>query len=78
MPKSCCAFGCTERFLKDSTVSFYSFPADQERRKQWIKVAKRDNWDQLKAPTFAVNTLYLDPRAMILSLLTMSLQCFPL
>ena len=49
MPKSCCAIGCTERSLKDSTVSLYRFPADKERRKQLIQVVKRDNWEPTKS-----------------------------
>ena len=43
MVKSCCAVDCTNRLTKGSTLSFYRFPADVERRRLWIAaINKRD------------------------------------
>ena len=44
MVKSCCAFGCTNRYHKGTKLSFYRFPADRERRSKWIAALKREDW----------------------------------
>ena len=41
MVKSCCAVGCTNRLTKGSTLSFYRFRADVERRRLWIAAINR-------------------------------------
>ena len=45
MVKSCCAFGCYNKFAKDSGISFYRFPTDKERRSKWISAVKRKDWE---------------------------------
>ena len=45
MVKSCCAIGCTNRLTKGSTLSFYRFPADVERRRLWIAAINRRDWE---------------------------------
>ena len=42
MGKSCCAVGCTNRYLKTSRIPFYRFPTDPERRCQCIVVDHKD------------------------------------
>ena len=42
--KSCCAIGCCNRSKKGSTVSFYRFPVNSERRARWISAINRKNW----------------------------------
>ena len=37
MPVSCCAIDCTNRFSKDSYVTFHRFPEDARMRELWIK-----------------------------------------
>ena len=44
MVKSCCAFGCTNRYYKGTKLSFYRFPADRERRSKWVAALKREDW----------------------------------
>ena len=44
MPHTCCAYGCTNRPSKDSGISFYRFPADEERKQRWIQAVRRMNW----------------------------------
>ena len=46
--KSCCAVGCTNRHSKGSSLSFYRFPIDPERRARWIAAIKRVNWEPNK------------------------------
>ena len=41
MPVSCSARGCTNRFVKDSGISFYRFPKNEERKLAWRKAMKR-------------------------------------
>lgn len=48
MVKSCAAYGCTNRFSKDSSISFHRFPVDNhELCMKWIVAMKRDRF----APT---------------------------
>ena len=44
MVKSCCAVGCTNRWVRGCGVSFYRFPADLERRARWVNAVNRKNW----------------------------------
>ncbi len=44
MVKSCCAVGCTNRFSKDSTLKFYRFPQDAERKPRWVAAINRKDW----------------------------------
>lgn len=44
MVKSCSAIDCTNRSQKGADISFYRFPADPERRAQWIAAVRRVNW----------------------------------
>ena len=41
---SCCAVGCTNQQQWGSSISFYRFPADIDRRNKWISAVKRANW----------------------------------
>lgn len=45
MVKSCCAIGCTNRLTKGSSLSFYRFPTDTDRRRQWIAAIRRKEWE---------------------------------
>ena len=45
MVVSCPAFGCKNRFTKNSNLRFHRFPQDPERRKRWIHAMKRINFD---------------------------------
>lgn len=45
MPSRCCVPGCTNNYgtsKKDSNVSVFSFPKDQERRNHWLKCIHRE------------------------------------
>ena len=44
MGKSCCAVGCTNRYEKGNSLSFYRFPKDPSRRARWIAAVNRKNW----------------------------------
>ena len=44
MVVSCCAYGCTNRFVKEGTLGFFRFPAEPERRRRWIVAVKRKDW----------------------------------
>ena len=44
MVMSCSAFGCQNRFNKDSNIRFHAFPKDPERRKKWIQAVRRVNF----------------------------------
>lgn len=48
MVHSCCAYGCTNRFVKGSGIGFYRFPRDVERRSRWIKAVQRVDWEPLE------------------------------
>ena len=43
--KSCCAIGCRNRYSNGSSLSFYRFPVDLDRRCKWIAAIKRKNWE---------------------------------
>ncbi|KAM9367033.1 THAP domain-containing protein 1-like [Symphorus nematophorus] len=43
MGKSCCAIKCTNRFDKDSELSFHRVPKAKEKRGKWIAALQRDN-----------------------------------
>ncbi|CAL1298951.1 unnamed protein product [Larinioides sclopetarius] len=44
MVASCCAYGCTERYLKEGPLTFHRFPKDEIRRKLWEKQLRRENF----------------------------------
>ena len=48
MVKSCVAFGCSNRSVKGSGLTFYRFPANVERRKKWIAAVRREKWTPTK------------------------------
>ncbi len=45
MVKTCCTVGCSLKYSKESELSFYRFPADQEKRCKWIAAVKRKDWE---------------------------------
>uniref|UniRef100_A0A8C8S2T7 THAP-type domain-containing protein n=1 Tax=Pelusios castaneus TaxID=367368 RepID=A0A8C8S2T7_9SAUR len=44
MPTSCAAVGCAAVYNKSVDVSFHRFPLDPKRRKEWIRLVKRNNF----------------------------------
>ncbi|XP_065415061.1 THAP domain-containing protein 2 isoform X2 [Chrysemys picta bellii] len=44
MPTSCAAAGCAAVYNKSVNVSFHRFPLDPKRRKEWIRLVKRNNF----------------------------------
>ena len=44
MVKSCCAFGCANRYYKSAGIAFYRFPTDAERKRMWIVAVNRKDW----------------------------------
>ncbi|XP_074868956.1 THAP domain-containing protein 2 [Carettochelys insculpta] len=44
MPTSCAAAGCAAVYDKSVNVSFHRFPLDPKRRKEWIRLVKRNNF----------------------------------
>ena len=44
MVKSCSAVGCTNRFSKGCSLSFFRFPKDSERLRLWLAAMKRKEW----------------------------------
>ena len=44
MVKSCCAVGCVNHLTKGSSLSFYRFPTDNDRRRRWISAINRKDW----------------------------------
>lgn len=45
MPTTCVVFGCNNRHLLGCGISFYHFPPETERRRQWIAFVDRKNPD---------------------------------
>ena len=45
MPTTCVVYGCNNRHSKGCGISFYHFPPDVERRRQWIAFVDRRNPD---------------------------------
>ena len=50
MPTSCCAVGRTNRFSRESKLSFYKIPKgltpfEARRRKDWLKAINRKDWE---------------------------------
>ncbi|XP_069181919.1 THAP domain-containing protein 5-like [Procambarus clarkii] len=41
MVTSCCSYGCKERFVKGGSITFHSFPKDENQRKLWINALRR-------------------------------------
>ena len=41
MPIGCAAVGCTNNQMKNKELSFYRFPAEQDRRDKWTAAVKR-------------------------------------
>ena len=44
MMKVVVQFGCANRKTKGSTLLFYRFPADSDRRSRWITAVSRKDW----------------------------------
>ena len=68
MVKSCCAaINCCNRSKKGSTVSFYRFPVNSERRARWISAINRKNWkpSEHSWPGCAVITLLVEESVMM-------------
>ena len=72
MGKSCCAFGCTNRYKKGKNLSFYCFPVEPNRRARWTAAVNEKNWIT-GTRRFAAHTSSLEQKAMILYLLVMFL-----
>jgi hypothetical protein len=54
MPTSCCAAGCTKRFIKGSNIHFYRFPKEIDRKLQCQIALRRtqlDNPNKLWEPS---------------------------
>ena len=48
MPRSCCAFGCTNQDTKetrDKRIKFYRIPVIKEKRALWLSAIKRKDFD---------------------------------
>ena len=45
MPTTCVVVNCFNRHYKDSTIKFYRFPVDSDRRRQWVAFVSRRNED---------------------------------
>ena len=45
MGKSCCALNCTNRFKKGLELPFYRLPKAKEKRGQWIRALRINNWN---------------------------------
>ena len=48
MPRSCSAFGCTNRDTKETRekgIKFYRIPVDKEKRRIWLCAIKRKDFD---------------------------------
>ncbi|XP_018321780.1 SAFB-like transcription modulator isoform X2 [Agrilus planipennis] len=41
---SCCAYGCTKKFVKNSSISFHKLPTNPEMREKWIKAVRSENF----------------------------------
>ena len=48
MIKSCCAPRYENCWSKTSSLAFYRFPANKERRALWIAAVKRESWEATK------------------------------
>ena len=44
MVESCCAVCCVNRLTKGSSLSYYRFPTDNDRRRRWISAINRKDW----------------------------------
>ena len=44
MVKSCCAVGCHNTYKKSNGIKFYRFPADPEKKAQWVAAVNRKDW----------------------------------
>ncbi|XP_075709022.1 THAP domain-containing protein 2-like [Rhinoderma darwinii] len=42
MPTTCVAFGCSNNSKRGNLVTFHRFPANPERRKQWLNLMNRE------------------------------------
>lgn len=45
MPTTCAVVGCHNRQSKHSLISFYRFPKNKDRRRQWVAFVSRKNVD---------------------------------
>ena len=48
MPVSCCAVNCTNHFKKGSGIKFYIIPANDDKRRTWVRAIFRANWEPSK------------------------------
>ena len=49
MPDTCCAFGCSNRRSKESSLKFYRIPSQKKKpelRKKWITAIRREKWTE--------------------------------
>ena len=49
MVTSCCAYGCTNRQTKGSSLTFHRFPAQKSLQKLWILAIRRKNYTPSKS-----------------------------
>ena len=45
---TCCAYGCTNRFKKESNIHFHKFPENASLKKSWIAALKRKDFSPSK------------------------------
>ncbi|XP_033113538.1 uncharacterized protein LOC117114102 [Anneissia japonica] len=44
MPKTCSAYGCSNRWEQNCKLSFHRFPKNQKRRELWTRAIARQGW----------------------------------
>ncbi|XP_075743767.1 THAP domain-containing protein 2-like [Rhipicephalus microplus] len=44
MVQSCVAYGCTNRAIPASKITFHRFPKDAETRNLWERAVRREHW----------------------------------
>uniref|UniRef100_A0A673KQU4 THAP domain-containing protein 1 n=1 Tax=Sinocyclocheilus rhinocerous TaxID=307959 RepID=A0A673KQU4_9TELE len=44
MVHTCVVAGCRNRRIPGTTLSFYRFPRDPERKQRWIAAVNREGW----------------------------------
>uniref|UniRef100_A0A8C5E8W4 THAP domain-containing protein 1 n=1 Tax=Gouania willdenowi TaxID=441366 RepID=A0A8C5E8W4_GOUWI len=59
MVHTCVVSGCRNRRTPGTSLSFYRFPRDPERKQRWVAAVNREGWEPNDGSRLSVSSLVI-------------------